>query len=100
MEVIKKLNDVLSELKKIGVYALSSDHLGVYAQMSVENLKKLDDLEMSVKLRNGYKDVPYEVFTIVDGVKILTIATREELKEHFPSLAEEMDGFHKIQKSV
>lgn len=87
MEICKKLNEVLAELKEIGVYSFSVHSVtGVTAQMRIEDLKNLN-LEVSVKMRERDMKYPYEVYSVADGVEFFAIVSKSELMWHFPHLA-------------
>lgn len=80
MELIKKFADVSFALRELG--ALSVAFEGIHVDRPV--LKELENLQL--KNRDS-DDFPYEIFAIVEGVRVFGLATQENISE-FPQFEE------------
>jgi peptide subunit release factor RF-3 len=79
VELIKQFADIRQSLKEEGVYGIIDNQL----QVSNSVLKEFEQLQ--VKTRNDGSNYPYEVFAEVEGIRIITLVTSENIKE-FPQL--------------
>jgi hypothetical protein len=80
IELIKRFNDVCGELRESGVFGIMDNRLHV----KLPKLKEMENLEIKSRSDNDY---PYEVFAIVEGVKIFALAAHEDMKD-FPQFKE------------
>jgi hypothetical protein len=81
VELIKEFAEFHKRFLESGALNTRMDYMSAEIQVSESELVGIDNLQIANRKSDIY---PYEVFTMIDGVKIFSVVDKKEVSDLFP----------------